>query len=200
MSLAVCVFCGSRPGDSPAFVQSARDLGAGLGALGWKLVYGGGDVGLMGVIADSALQAGAEVIGVIPQRLLDREVDEEISLGDFVLSGGELPAMVLLDAIVRQLPGALNTAGSAQEDSFVDGLLDCPHYTRPEVYQGERVPEVLLSGNHAVIRRWRLKQALGNSWLRRPDLLAGRTLSKTELSLLEEFKREQAGVDGGKAD
>jgi len=136
----------------------------------------------------------------VDQRLLDREVDEEISLGDFVLSGGELPAMVLLDAIVRQLPGALNTAGSAQEDSFVDGLLDCPHYTRPEVYAGERVPEVLLSGNHAAIRRWRLKQALGNSWLRRPDLLAGRVLSKTELNLLEEFRREQAGVDGGEAD
>ena len=135
----------------------------------------------------------------IDQRLLEHEVDEEISLGDFVLSGGELPAMVLLDAIVRQLPGALNTAGSALEDSFVDGLLDCPHYTRPEVYEGERVPEVLLSGNHAAIRRWRLKQALGNTWLRRPDLLAARQLSKTELNLLEEFRQEQAGAADGDA-
>ena len=130
----------------------------------------------------------------VDQRLIDREVDEELSLGDFVLSGGELPAMVLLDAIVRQLPGALNTAGSAQEDSFVDGLLDCPHYTRPERYEDEAVPEVLLSGNHAAIRRWRLKQSLGRTWLRRPDLLGARPLSKTELKLLDEFRQEQAGT------
>ncbi|MBN8442559.1 MAG: tRNA (guanosine(37)-N1)-methyltransferase TrmD [Thauera sp.] len=134
----------------------------------------------------------------VDQRLIDRLVDEEVSLGDFVLSGGELPAMVMLDAIVRQLPGALNTADSAQEDSFVDGLLDCPHYTRPELYEDERVPEVLLSGNHAAIRRWRLKQALGRTWLRRPDLLAARPLSKTELNLLEEFRQEQAGAEGGR--
>lgn len=133
----------------------------------------------------------------IDQRVIDRAVDEEVSLGDFVLSGGELPAMVLLDAIVRQLPGALNTADSALEDSFADGLLDCPHYTRPEVYEDERVPDVLLSGNHAAIRRWRLKQSLGRTWLRRPDLLAARQLSKTELKLLEEFRQEQAGAEGG---
>jgi len=130
----------------------------------------------------------------VDQRLIDREVDEELSLGDFVLSGGELPAMVLLDAIVRQLPGALNTAGSAQEDSFADGLLDCPHYTRPELYEDERVPDVLLSGNHAAIRRWRLKQSHGRTWLRRPDLLGARPLSKTELKLLDEFRQEQAGT------
>jgi len=134
----------------------------------------------------------------VDQRLIDREVDEEVSLGDFVLSGGELPAMVMLDAIVRQLPGALNAADSAQEDSFADGLLDCPHYTRPEVYENERVPDVLLSGNHAAIRRWRLKQALGRTWLRRPDLLAGRQLNKTELNLLEEFRQEQAGAEGSR--
>ncbi|WP_423838668.1 tRNA (guanosine(37)-N1)-methyltransferase TrmD [Thauera propionica] len=133
----------------------------------------------------------------VDQRLIDRAVDEEVSLGDFVLSGGELPAMVLLDAIVRQLPGALNTADSALEDSFADGLLDCPHYTRPEVYEDERVPDVLLSGNHAAIRRWRLKQSLGRTWLRRPDLLAARQLNKTELKLLEEFRQEQAGTEGG---
>lgn len=133
----------------------------------------------------------------VDQRLIDRAVDDEISLGDFVLSGGELPAMALLDAIVRQLPGALNTADSAQEDSFVDGLLDCPHYTRPESYENERVPEVLLSGNHALIRRWRLKQSLGRTLLRRPDLLAARKLDRTELKLLEEFRQEQAGAEGG---
>lgn len=130
----------------------------------------------------------------VDQRLLDRCVDEEISLGDFVLSGGELPAMVLLDAIVRQLPGALNDADSVREDSFADGLLDCPHYTRPEVYRGEAVPAVLLSGNHAAIRRWRLKQSLGRTRLLRPDLLAERQLSKEELNLLEEFEREQEGT------
>ena len=98
--------------------------------------------------------------------------------------------MVLLDAIVRQLPGALNDADSAQQDSFADGLLDCPHYTRPEEYLGQRVPEVLLSGNHAAIRRWRLKQSLGLSWLRRPDLLAARTLNAEEIRLLTEFQQE----------
>lgn len=126
----------------------------------------------------------------VDQRLLDTHVDEEISLGDFVLSGGELPAMVLLDAIIRQLPGALNDAESAREDSFVDGLLDCPHYTRPEVHGGERVPDVLLSGNHAAIRRWRLKQSLGRTWQQRRDLIDARVLSKEETKLLEEFRQE----------
>jgi tRNA (guanine37-N1)-methyltransferase len=127
----------------------------------------------------------------IDERLVQRQVDEEISIGDFVLSGGELAAMVLIDAIVRQLPGALQDADSAQQDSFVDGLLDCPHYTRPEVYEGEVVPAVLMSGNHADIARWRRKQALGRTWRRRPDLLVGRELSKADLLLLEEFKQDQ---------
>lgn len=105
------------------------------------------------------------------QRLIDRHVDLELSLGDFVLSGGELPAMALMDAIIRQLPGALNDASSAVEDSFVAGLLDCPHYTRPEMWEGEAVPEVLLSGDHARIRRWRAEQALALTRRRRPDLL-----------------------------
>ena len=131
----------------------------------------------------------------IDQRLIDRCVDEEVSLGDFVLSGGELPAMVLLDAIVRQLPGALGDADSAVEDSFVDGLLDCPHYTRPEVYGNIPVPAVLLSGNHAEIRRWRLQQSLGRTEARRPDLLAGRTLGKQELRLLEDFRQAQSAAD-----
>ena len=107
----------------------------------------------------------------VDQRLIDRCVDEEISLGDFVLSGGELPAMVLLDAIIRLLPGALNHAQSAAQDSFVTGLLDCPHYTRPEVYRGMAVPPVLLSGNHAEIQRWRQAQALQLTRARRPELL-----------------------------
>ena len=127
----------------------------------------------------------------VDERLIERHVDEEISLGDFVLSGGEIAALALIDACVRQLPGALNDEASAQEESFADGLLDCPHYTRPEVYEGIAVPEVLLSGHHENIRRWRLKQALGRTWLRRPDLLECRKLSSEEAQLLEEFKRER---------
>ncbi len=127
----------------------------------------------------------------IDERLVGRCVDEEISLGDFVLSGGEIAAMALIDAVVRQLPGALNDADSAVEDSFAAGLLDCPHYTRPEVYQGLPVPPVLLSGHHAEIRRWRLKQALGRTWLRRPELIERRQLSQEESVLLEEFRQEQ---------
>lgn len=127
----------------------------------------------------------------IDERLVGRCVDEEISLGDFVLSGGEIAAMALIDAVVRQLPGALNDADSVVEDSFAAGLLDCPHYTRPEVYQGLPVPPVLLSGHHAEIRRWRLKQALGRTWLRRPELIERRQLSKEESVLLEEFRQEQ---------
>ncbi|WP_432721918.1 tRNA (guanosine(37)-N1)-methyltransferase TrmD [Jeongeupia wiesaeckerbachi] len=131
----------------------------------------------------------------VDERLIQRQVDEEVSIGDYVLSGGELPAMVLIDAIARLWPGVLNTQASAEEDSFVDGLLDCPHYTRPEDYRGMAVPEVLLSGNHANIRRWRLKQALGRTWLRRPDLLADRQLSKEEARLLTEFQSE-SGLTG----
>lgn len=127
----------------------------------------------------------------VDQRLIDLEVDEEISLGDFVLSGGEVPALALIDAVVRQLPGALNDAESAVEDSFVDGLLDCPHYTRPEEYRGHKVPAVLLSGNHAEIRRWRLKQSLGRTWLRRPDLLQNRALTKEQQRLLDAYQAEQ---------
>jgi tRNA (guanine37-N1)-methyltransferase len=127
----------------------------------------------------------------VDERLVRRCVDEEWSIGDYVLSGGELAAMVVIDAVVRQLPGALGDERSAEEESFVGGLLDCPHYTRPEAYRGEAAPAVLLSGHHAEIARWRLKQALGRTWLRRPDLLAGRGMSEAERELLEEFKREQ---------
>ena len=107
----------------------------------------------------------------IDQRLVDRCVDEEVSLGDFVLSGGELPAMALIDAVVRQLPGVLNDAQSAVQDSFVGGLLDCPHYTRPEEYEGMRVPDVLLGGHHAEIELWRRREALRNTAMKRPDLI-----------------------------
>src|SRR5206468_2111625 len=126
----------------------------------------------------------------VDERLLRARVDEELSLGDFVLSGGELAAMALIDACVRQLPGALGDEQSALQESFADGLLDCPQYTRPETYSGERVPDVLLSGHHENIRRWRLKQALGRTWLRRPDLLQERGMSKEEQALLAEFQKE----------
>jgi tRNA (guanine37-N1)-methyltransferase len=126
----------------------------------------------------------------VDERLLARRVDEEVSIGDFVLSGGEVAAMALVDAVVRQLPGALGDQASALEESFADGLLDCPQYTRPELYAGARVPEVLLSGHHENIRRWRLKQALGRTWLRRPDLLEAKKLGAEERKLLDEFQRE----------
>ena len=129
----------------------------------------------------------------VDERLIRRRVDEELSLGDYVLSGGELAAMAVMDAVVRQLPGALGDGQSAAEESFAGGLLDCPQYTRPETYAGERIPEVLLSGHHEQIRRWRLKQALGRTWLRRPELIAARRLNDEELKLLEEFKRETKG-------
>jgi tRNA (guanine37-N1)-methyltransferase len=134
----------------------------------------------------------------IDERLIEAQVDEEWSIGDYVLSGGELAAMVLIDAVTRLLPGALNTAESAQQDSFMEGLLDCPHYTRPETIDGRRVPEVLLSGNHAAIARWRLQQALGRTWLRRPELLEKITLDAGQQVLLAEFiqdyQRKQAGT------
>jgi tRNA (guanine37-N1)-methyltransferase len=127
----------------------------------------------------------------IDERFIETHVDEEWSIGDYVLSGGELPAMVLIDAVTRLLPGALGHAGSAEEDSFTDGLLDCPHYTRPEVYEGKHVPEVLLSGNHEHIRRWRLMQALGRTAERRADLLDCRSLSGEEQKLLAEYLRQR---------
>ena len=132
----------------------------------------------------------------IDERLLEREVDEEISIGDFVVSGGEMPALMLIDAIVRQRPGVLNDATSAGQDSFADGVLDCPHYTRPEVYAGAAVPAVLLSGNHAAIARWRRKEALGRTWRRRPELLAGGELSAADEALLREYANEGDAATG----
>lgn len=131
----------------------------------------------------------------IDERVVKAEIDEEWSIGDFVLSGGELAAMTLIDAVSRFVPGTLGHKDSAQEDSFADGLLDCPHYTRPEVFEGQKVPDVLLSGNHALIKRWRLKQQLGRTWLRRPDLLEHRSLSSEEEQLLSEFIAEHHDAD-----
>ena len=129
----------------------------------------------------------------VDERILNY-VGEEISIGDYVLSGGELPVLVVMDAITRLLPGALGDADSALEDSFMDGLLDCPHYTRPELVEGRTVPDVLISGDHERIRRWRLQQALGQTWLRRPELIETRRLSSEERDLLDEFIRAHEGT------
>ena len=130
----------------------------------------------------------------VDERLLQRRVREEISLGDFVLSGGEIPALALMDAIIRQLPGSLGNAASAAQDSFVNGLLDGPCYTRPDVYHGMAVPDVLTSGDHRAITRWRLRQSLATTWRKRPDLIARRGLSPDEQRLLDEIRREEEGL------
>ncbi len=148
-------------------------------------------------------QAKARVLAAMPrlilvcgryegldERFLEREVDEELSIGDYVLSGGELAAAVLIDAVGRLQDGALNDAESAAQDSFEDGLLDCPHYTRSEAWGTEGVPPVLLSGDHAKIARWRRQQSLGRTWLRRPDLLEGKVLDRKDAELLAEFQAE----------
>jgi tRNA (guanine37-N1)-methyltransferase len=126
----------------------------------------------------------------VDERLIELEVDEEFSIGDYVISGGELAAAVVIDAVARLVPGVLGAGDSAEQDSFMDGLLDCPHYSRPECVDGLAVPPVLLSGDHAAIGRWRRKQALGRTWLRRPDLLDDRRLDASDKVLLEEFQRE----------
>ena len=194
-----------RPyGGGPGMVMLAepleRTLDAVKGAGGGRVVYltpQGRKLDHRGVMEFSGRKALTLLCGRyegVDERLLERRVDEEISIGDFVLSGGELAAMALVDACVRQLPGALGDGASAVEESFADGLLDCPQYTRPEKWpndtSGRAVPEVLMSGHHENIRRWRLKQALGRTWLRRPDLLEVRTLSAEERKLLDEFQRE----------
>jgi tRNA (guanine37-N1)-methyltransferase len=126
----------------------------------------------------------------VDERLIEAEIDEEWSIGDYVLSGGELAALAVFDAVVRLLPGVLGHEESAAQDSHMAGLLDCPHYTRPEEIDGKKVPDILQSGNHEAIRRWRLKQSLGRTWLRRPDLLASRPLDAEQRKLLEEFRNE----------
>jgi len=131
----------------------------------------------------------------IDNRVLENEIDEEWSLGDFVISGGELAAMTLIDAMTRFQPGALGDEGSALEDSFTNGLLHSPEYTRPQSFDGKDVPKVLLSGDHEAIRKWRLQQSLGATWLKRPDLLSGMSLDQEQEELLEQFKRENAQKD-----
>ncbi len=153
-----------------------------------------GAIELAGI--DSSVEAGQNLVLIagryegIDERLIALTVDEEWSIGDYVLSGGELAAMVLVDAVVRLIPGSLGHAQSAEQDSFTEGLLDCPHYTRPEVYQGQQVPAVLLSGNHEKIRLWRLQQALGRTWQRRPDLLDKIELTEEQQRLLTDFRRD----------
>jgi tRNA (guanine37-N1)-methyltransferase len=127
----------------------------------------------------------------LDERFVRECVDREVSIGDYVTSGGELPAMVMIDCIVRKLPGVLNDAESAVQDSFSAGLLDWPHYTRPEEWKGSKVPDVLVSGNHAAIARWRRKQALGRTWDRRRELIDESKLSREDRQLLEEYRREQ---------
>jgi len=149
------------------------------------------------------LAQGSELILVagryegVDERFVEACVDESLSVGDVVLSGGELPALMVIDAVARLLPGTLGDAESAVQESFTDGLLDWPHYTRPETWEGRPVPPVLLGGNHAVIDGWRRKQALGRTWQRRPDLLAQRELSKEERKLLEEYLAEQDATRTG---
>lgn len=196
-----------RPyGGGPGMVMLPRPLEQTIGAA--KAARGGGKVIYLSPqgaplthrrVCELAATDGAVLLcgryEGVDERLIERCVDEELSLGDFVLSGGEIPAMALMDACVRQLPGALNDEASAVEDSFVAGLLDCPHYTRPEEYEGTGVPEVLLSGHHVNIRRWRLKQALLRTRKRRPDLLAQRRqsgqLTTEEVQLLREIDAEE---------
>jgi tRNA (guanine37-N1)-methyltransferase len=132
----------------------------------------------------------------VDERFIERETDEQWSIGDYVLSGGELPALVVIDAIARLIPGTLGSAESAVQESFSDGLVDWPHYTRPPAIDGQAVPAVLMSGDHAAIHRWRLQQALGRTWLRRPELLERRGMNDEERALLEEFKIERAGRTG----
>lgn len=173
--------------------QKAKDLGGET-----KVIYLSPQGSRLDHVKVSELASYSNLICIagryegVDERLIEAEVDEEISIGDFVLSGGELPAMVLIDSVARLVPDVLGHSESAVEDSFVDGLLDCPHYTRPEVFNNVHVPEVLMSGNHQKIRQWRLKQSLGRTWQRRPDLLEGRALTSEEKELLDVFIAESS--------
>ena len=192
-----------RPyGGGPGMVMMAPPLQAALGAArqaageGSRVIHLSpqgrrlDQAGLRELAGRSALIMLCGRYEGVDERLIRREVDEEWSLGDYVLSGGELAAMVIIDGLIRLLPGALGHEDSAEQDSFSAGLLDYPHYTRPEVVDGEPVPGVLLSGDHAAIARWRRKQALGRTWLRRPDLLRKLELDREQQDLLAEFIRE----------
>jgi tRNA (guanine37-N1)-methyltransferase len=182
-------------------IAAARQRQAGSGVQATRVVHLSPQGRLLdhALVCELAAQEGLVLVASryegVDERLLERAIDLEVSIGDYVVSGGELPAMVLMDSVVRQLPGTLGDPESAQQESFAAGLLDCPQYTRPELYEGLRVPEVLLSGNHAAIERWRMKQALGRTRQRRPDLLARLELSKQQARLLEEFEQERKAAE-----
>lgn len=184
-------------GGGPGMVMQAEPLAQAIAAA--KAAIGPAKVVAMSPQGEPLTQRWAEALSREPglivlcgryegidERLVQAEVDFELSLGDFVLSGGELAAMVVVDAVARLLPGVLGHEASAENDSFSAGLLDHPHYSRPEVWRGESVPEVLIGGDHAKVARWRLKQALGRTWLRRPDLLEGLELDAEQSKLLRE--------------
>ena len=173
----------------------ARQRGAGVEAPKVVLMSPQGERLTEALVRELAEEEGLVLVAGryegVDERVVERLVDREVSIGDYVTSGGELPAMVLIDCLVRRIPGSLNDAESAVQDSFSDGLLDWPHYTRPDEWQGAKVPEVLMSGNHAAIARWRRKQALGRTWDRRPDLIDESGLSREDRQLLEEYRRER---------
>lgn len=196
-----------RPyGGGPGMVMKAEPLAAAIRAAAARLPVGCPVIALSAQGRRFDQQAAARLAALpgavlvagryegVDQRLLDALADEELSVGDYVVTGGELPALIVVDAVARLLPGVLGDEASAEQESFADGLLDWPQYTRPEAWQGRQVPEVLLGGNHEAIRRWRLKQALGRSWQQRPELLSGRDLTAEERGLLEEYCAE-AGVE-----
>jgi tRNA (guanine37-N1)-methyltransferase len=193
-----------RPyGGGPGMVMKFEPLAGAIAAVRERLPQGSPVVYLspQGRVFDQAtarrfagLQGMALLAGRyegVDERLIESQVDEELSLGDFVLSGGEIAAMAVIDAVVRLLPGVLGDDESAAQDSFMEGLLDCPHYTRPEDIDGRSVPDVLLSGDHAEIARWRLKQALGRTYERRPDLVEKMKLTDEQLALLDDYLKEQ---------
>ena len=196
-----------RPyGGGPGMVMKVEPLRAAIGQARGR-VPAGSPVVYLSAQGQVYNQSRAEALSRLPgmvlvagryegvdERVIEREVDLELSIGDYVLSGGELPALVVIDTVMRLLPGVLGDEESALQDLFAEGLLDCPHYTRPEEIDGMRVPDVLLGGNHEAIRRWRLKQALGRTWERRPDLLSGLQLSAEQRELLDEFIAERGAT------
>ena len=197
-----------RPyGGGPGMLLAVEPLASAIEAAAARLPPGSPRI-LLSAQGRAFRQAEAQRLAALPgfllvagryegvdERLIEECVDEELSIGDYVLSGGELAAAVVIDAVARLLPGVLGHEDSNVEDSYTAGLLDCPQYTRPEVVDGRRVPEVLLGGDHAAVRRWRLKQALGRTWLRRPQLLASRVLTEEESELLKEFRDEWSTVN-----
>jgi tRNA (guanine37-N1)-methyltransferase len=196
-----------RPyGGGPGMVLKVEPTRSALRAAKTRLPEGSRSI-YLAADGETLTQAKAQALSELPgllllagryegvdERLLETDIDECVSIGDYVVSGGELPALVLIDAMVRLLPGVLGDAESAKQDSFVAGLLDWPHYTRPEAFEGREVPEVLLSGNHAAIQRWRTKQALGRTWQRRRDLLDRLQLTEEQRKLLAEFVAERRGA------